>query len=186
MMLPLAWNPAPPIAAATRPMRQPGSLTARLARSGDISVDVLFSGWQPARADEAAALGLARPGQRVFVREVCVRRNGEAAVLARSVTTRKGIRGPWKGLRTLGRRPLATLLWADPRIRRGPFEFSRLADDTGTPTRRSCFWRDGQPLIVLEAFVGLPWPAVGWLPRRRRWIAAGPAQRVTGFQITTA
>jgi len=190
-MLPFAWTSAPPIAAAARPMRQPGSLTARLARSGTISVDVLSSGWQPARPDEAAILGLARPGQRVYVREVCVRRNGQPAVLARSATTRAGIAGPWKGLRKLGRQPLATLLWSDPGIRRGLFEYTRMPGDNHLPARRSCFWRKGQPLVVLEAFVNLPWPAVGWLPRQRRWMATGPQgtglfrQRRTGFQSTT-
>jgi chorismate--pyruvate lyase len=187
-MLPIAWTSFPPIAAAARPMRQPGSLTARLARSGTITVDVLSSGWQAARPDEAAALGLARPGQRVFVREVCVRRNGQPAVLARSATTRAGIAGTWRGLRRLGRRPLATLLWTDPRIRRGPFEYARLPGADAWPARRSCFWRDGEPLVLLEAFVGLPWPAVGWLPRRRRWLADARhdgVQRTTGCQSTT-
>lgn len=177
-MPPLVWTSSPPIAIATRPMRQPGSLTARLARGGAVSVDVLRSGWQPARPDEATALGLARPGQRVYVREVCVRRDGQPAVVARSVTTRDGVLGPWRGLRTLGRQPLATLLWSDPRIRRGSFEFTWLPAQPPSgarlPARRSCFWRDGQPLVVLEAFVGLPWPAVGWLARRRRWLAARP------------
>lgn len=152
-------------------MRQPGSLTARLAKSGSISVEVRYSGWQFARVDEAAALGLPRSGQRIFVREVYVRRDGEPAVLARSVTTVAGIRGPWKGLHSLGRAPLATLLWTDPRIRRGRFEFTRLPFGTRPPARRSCFWLDNEPLIVMEAFVGLPWPAVGWLARQRRWLA---------------
>lgn len=184
-MLPLRWQPAPPTAIETRPMRQPGSLTARLARHGKVTVDVLASGWQAARPDEVAALGLARSGQRIFAREVCVRRDGEPAVLARSVTTLEGIRGPWKGLRKLGRQPLAAILWTDPRIRRGRFEFTRLAGGSRPPARRSCFWLDGEPLVVLEAFVGLPWPAVGRLPRRRRWLAA-PDQRFTAGQITTA
>ncbi len=184
-MLPLHWRPAPPLPIETRPMRQPGSLTARLAQSGKVSVDVLFSGWQRARPDEAALLGLARAGRRIFVREVCVRRNDEPAVLARSVTTIEGIRGPWKGLRRLGRQPLAAILWTDPRIRRGPFEYTRLKHGARPPARRSCFWLDGRPLIVLEAFVGLPWPPAGPLPRRRRWLAV-PAQRFTAGQITTA
>lgn len=163
-------------------MRQPGSLTARLARSGAVSVDVLASGWHPASADEAAALGLPRAGLRIYARLVCVRRDGEPAVLARSITTVKGSRIAWKRLRHLGRRPLATLLWSDPRIRRGPFEFARLssadplAQATGLkaplPARRSAFWNDGEALVVLEAFVGLPWPATEWQARRRRWTAA--------------
>jgi chorismate--pyruvate lyase len=170
-MLPTSWKPAAPIAPATRPMRQPGSLTARLARDGVVSVDLRFSGWQSARPDEAAALGLARPGRRIYVREVYVCRDGEPAVLARSLTTIAGIHGPWRGLRSLGRRPLATLLWTDPRIRRSPFEFTRLPLGARPPARRSCFWLDGQPLVVMEAFAGLPWPDTGWLARQRRWLA---------------
>lgn len=152
-------------------MRQPGSLTARLAQSGKVSINVRFSGWQLARHDEARALHLPRAGMRVYVREVTVLRNDQPAVQARSVTTAAGIRGPWKGLRKLGRRPLATLLWTDPRICRGPFRFTRLPLGSRPWARRSCFWRHGERLIVMEAFVGLPWPDVGLLPRRRRWRA---------------
>jgi chorismate lyase len=170
-MMPINWTPAAPNAPATRPMRQPGSLTARLARDGTVTVELRFSGWQFARPDEAAALGLSRPGRRIYVREVCVCRGGEAAVLARSLTTIAGIHGPWHGLRTLGRRPLAALLWTEPRIRRGSFEFTRLPLGTRPPARRSCFWLKGQPLVVMEAFVGLPWPDAGLLPRQRRWLA---------------
>lgn len=171
-MLPLAWKPAAPFAPATRPMRQPGSLTARLALDGTIAVDIRYSGWRYARQDEAAALGLPRPGLRIYVREVIVSRGGEPAVLARSLTTHAGIHGPWRGLRALGRKPLAALLWTDPRIRRGAFEFTRLPLGVRPPARRSCFWLDGQPLVVMEAFVGLPWPEVGWTARQRRWLAA--------------
>jgi chorismate lyase len=180
-MLPPRWTPAPPFAAAARPLRQPGSLTARLARSGKVTVDVLASGWHAASIDEAAALGLAHAGMRIYARLVCVRRDGKAAVLARSITTVKGIRVCWKRLRQLGRRPLATLLWSDPRIRRGPFEYARLtADDplaqaighaATAPARRSTFRHRGEPLIVMEAFVDLPWPTLAWSARRRRWTA---------------
>lgn len=183
-MLPPRWTPAPPFALATRPLRQPGSLTARLARSGKVTVDVVASGWQSASVDEAATLGLPRPGMRIYARLVCVRRDGKPAVLARSVTTVKGIRVCWKRLRQLGRRPLATVLWSDPRIRRGPFEFACLdAADTlaraightaPVPARRSTFRHEGEPLIVMEAFLDLPWPALPWRARRRRWAATGP------------
>ena len=152
-------------------MRQPGSLTARLARSGKVSVDVHYSGWQLARHDEALALGLPRAGMRIYVREVTVRRNGLAAVQARSVTTLAGIHGPWQGLRKLGRRPLAALLWTDPRICRDTFSFVRLPLGNQPWARRSCFWRHGSRLVVMEAFVGLPWPGVGLLPRKRSWRA---------------
>jgi chorismate--pyruvate lyase len=158
-------------------IRQPGSLTARLAQRGKVSVDVLFSGWDTARPDEARALHL-RPGQRLYAREVCVRCNGVAAVLARSVTNIAAAKGAWSGLHRLGRRPLADLLWSNPRIVRGSFGYVRLpvthplirgiTGQEPLPARRSTFRLHGQELIVLEAFVGLPWPVGDWPPPKAR------------------
>ena len=172
-MRPLRWTIAPPFAPAMRQMRLPGSLTAWLARRGEVSVTVLFSGWDTARPDEAWELGL-RPGQRIYAREVCVRCNGVAAVLARSVTSIIASKGAWNGLHRLGRRPLADLLWSNPRVARGHFEYFRLpaadplvqtmACHRPLPARRSTFKLHGQELIVLEAFVGLPWPDADWQP----------------------
>jgi len=182
-MLPPRWTSAPPLAVAARPVRQPGSLTARLAKSGTVTVDVLATGWHAASIDEAAALGLPRAGMRVYARLVCVRRNGRPAVLARSVTTIKGIRVCWKRLRQLGRRPLASLLWSDARMRRSPFQYARLgaADALAraighavpAPARRSTFAHGGEPLVVMEAFLDLPWPSLPWSARRHSWTAAG-------------
>lgn len=166
---------------ATRPLRRAGSLTARLAQSGTIGIDVLYSGGQRVRGDELRPLGLTRLGQRVFVRLVCVRRAGQAAVLARSVTTLAAAKGAWRRLHSLGRQPLATLLWSSPKIRRGPFEYARMnpqdplrrtiGGNESLPMRRSTFWSAGQALIVQESFVGLPWPDVPWQAPRRRWRA---------------
>ena len=182
-MPPLRWKSSPPSAPTERPLRHPGSLTARLARLGKVTVDVLKSRSHLASRDEAEGLGLPRPGLRLYVRRVCVRLDGKPAVLAESVATLKGVTGPWKGLRRLGNRPLAALLWSDPRIRRGPFQYVRLPAShplmrqswvkTPLPARRSCFWLHGQPLLVMEAFVGLPWHQAGLMPRRRQWLAHG-------------
>jgi chorismate--pyruvate lyase len=171
-MLPLRWTTSSPFAPAMRLMRQPGSLTAWLASRGKVSVDVLFSGWDTARPDEARELGL-RPGQRLYAREVCVRCHGVAAVLARTVTSIAASKGAWSGLHRLGRRPLADLLWSNPRIVRGAFGYVRLpithplirgnAGQTPLPARRSTFKLHGEELIVLEAFIGLPWPEDDWL-----------------------
>ncbi len=170
-MLPLRWTIAPPFAPAARQMRRSGSLTAWLAKRGQVSVTVLFSGWDRARPDEARELGL-RLGQRLFAREVCVSCEGVAAILARSVTTVGAAKGTWRGLHRLGRRPLADLLWSNPRIVRDHFEFCRLpaADSllragenrAALPARRSTFRLHGEEIIVLEAFMGLPWPDAGW------------------------
>jgi chorismate--pyruvate lyase len=124
-------------------------------------------------------MGIAGAGERIYARRVCVRLDGRPAVLAESVTTRAGIAGPWRGLRSLGNRPLAALLWTDPLIGRSPFRFVRVAPDflplagqeRALPARRSRFCRGGQALLVLECFIGLPWPRGGLLPRKRGWLA---------------
>jgi chorismate--pyruvate lyase len=161
-------------------MRLPGSLTARLARHGQVTIDVLASGWRRARADEVRDLGLSRAGERIYARQVCVRLDGRAMVLADSVTTRAGIAGPWRGLRRLGTRPLASLLWTEPCIQRSPFRFVRVPaampplaghSERALPARRSRFCRGGEPLLVLEAYVVLPWPDAGLEPRKRGWVA---------------
>ena len=177
-MLPLRWTPAAPFGPAFSPLRQPGSLTARLARHGRVTVDVLASGWRPARADEIHDMGIDRAGERIYARRVCVRLDGHPAVLADSVTTRAGVNGPWRGLRNLGNRPLAALLWTAPLIGRSPFRFVRVGPDflplpgqeRPLPARRSRFCRGGEPLLVLECFLGLPWPRGGLLPRKRGWL----------------
>lgn len=195
-MLPTRWTTAPPLPLATRPMRRPGSLTARLARSGPVSVDLLFSGWQAADWADARGLGLPRPGLRIYARIVLVRRSLQPAVLARSITTITGRKGAWRAIHQLGRQPLATLLWGSPGIRRGPFEYARLRPGDrlvrsagaapGWPTRRSTFWRLGLPLVVQETFLGLPWPAAPWQCPHRAWRAcpsttsqAGGWQRIS-------
>ncbi len=181
MTLPLRWTAAAPFGPRHAPMRLPGSLTARLACRGRVTVDVLASGWRRARADEVRELGLAHAGERIYTRQVCVRLDGHPAVLADSVTTRAGIAGPWRGLRHLGSRPLAALLWTEPLIQRSPFRYVRMPADVPPlagqgqpplPARRSRFCRGGQPLLVLEAFVALPWPDAGLPPRKRGWLTA--------------
>lgn len=181
MTLPFRWTPAAPFGPRHSPMRLPGSLTARLARHGRVTLDVLASGWRRARLDEVRELGLAHAQQRVYSRQVCIRLDGRAAVLADSVTTRAGINGPWRGLRRLGNRPLAALLWTDPLIRREAFRFTRAPVDAPPlaghgqarplPARRSRFYRGGEPLLVMEAFLALPWPHAGLAPRKRSWLA---------------
>jgi len=167
-MWPLRWKSSPSHLINERPLRHPGSLTAHLARmGGEVEVEVLESRIRPASWEEVQGLGLSRPRVRVFVRAVCVRRQGEIAVLAKSVTTLAGVKHPWRRLKRLGNRPLATLLWSDPRIRRGAFQYLRLGSghpwprqvglSEALPVRRSCFWLKETPLLVTEAFVGLPW-----------------------------
>lgn len=158
-------------------LRAPGSLTAHLSKSfGTVRVDRLRQGAGRASADEAAALGLSR-GRRVHVREVLLRCEGRALVMARSVCEARHLRGAWRALKGLGSRPLALLLFSDRRVRRLPMSFSRLAAHqprgrgrmadweratcrawpsatgvSGVWARRSVFQRRGAALLVAEMF----------------------------------
>ena len=81
---------------------------------------------------------------------------------------RADLRGAWHRVGTLGTRPLAMALFADPLVARGEFEFARL--DSRHPlwkrasellgrampvlwARRSLFHRHDRPLMVTEVFL---------------------------------
>lgn len=110
-------------------------------------------------------------------------------VLARSVTTLSASHGTWQGIRRLGRRPLADILYHDPGIVRSQFEISRIGRAQGLHgtvirarplltasggddlcervqavatllARRSVFWRGHQPLLVSECFLPAFWSLV--------------------------
>lgn len=155
-------------------LRAPGSLSRRLARLGQrFEVQVLRQGVTPLRAAERQALGLPRRGCTV-VREVLLRVDGQPLVWARSALHQSSLAGPWKALKGLGSRPLAHLLYDDPRIQRSELQPRRLARfghtrrqmerqwlaATGEPpppqmlwSRNSVFRRGGAPLRVMELFV---------------------------------
>jgi chorismate--pyruvate lyase len=108
-----------------------------------------------------------------LVREVLLRVDGEPLVWARSAVDLRSTRGPWAALRGLGSRPLAHLLYDDPRIHRSELQPRRIARfgptrrqadrqwraATGTPlppgmhwSRNSVFTRGGARLRVMELF----------------------------------
>ncbi len=146
----------------------PGSLTSRvIALHGPMRVEVLQTRMRIPNEDEYAALG--RPSHKLaYVREVLLHAGGRRVVMAHSIVARTDLRGAWHRVRALGTRPLATALFADPRVARGPFEFARL--DSRHPlwkrasrllgralpplwARRSLFRRAGRPLMVTEVFL---------------------------------
>ena len=158
----------------------PGSLSRRLAALGTcFEVQTLHQG--PRRLQRAEAADLS-PHQRTrcWVREVLLRVDGVPLVWARSVAPRRALNGPWRALRGLGSRPLADLLFKDPRVQRTPLRRERLAphgplacrlarqwrraNGAAPPhgmvcARSSVFHRRGAPLRVLEVFA----PALGAL-----------------------
>ena len=158
-------------------LQAPGSLTARLRAHGVVEVRVQRQGSQALWPQEQRELGC-RSGH---VREVVLLLNGIPVVWARSATSHRALKGPWKALTGLGNRPLAELLFQGRHVSRqpllthhfaqhGPVEqrwrhtWGRLSlslgqTNTASPRwgRSSVFCRHGQPLRVMEAFA--PWIA---------------------------
>lgn len=169
-----------------------GSLSAWLARAGEkFTVQVIRQGRQRLRAEEARALRLSgvREG---YVREVVLRVDERAVVIARSVTSFGASLGPWRAIRGLGIRPLADVLFRRvAAITRQPLEFAILQPATplrgymqrawqkaigaapgqrAMPARRSVFTRKGAPLLVMEVFAGPEsfWSSACSAPDRHR------------------
>jgi chorismate--pyruvate lyase len=103
-----------------------GSLTARLvARSRAFRVQRLHQRTALCLADEAAAIGMARPG-RVWEREVLLRCDGQPVVFAHTVVPLSASAADWPLFSALGERSLGSTLFYDPLVRRGELEFARL------------------------------------------------------------
>lgn len=124
----------------------PGSLTARLiAHSRHFRVQKLRQAGNACLADEAGAIGLARP-RRVWEREVLLRCDGRPVVYAHTVVPMSASASDWPLFSALGERSLGTTLFHDPKVRRGELEFARL--------------RPGHPLLArVQAALGGDIPA---------------------------
>ncbi|WP_322995248.1 chorismate--pyruvate lyase family protein [Castellaniella sp.] len=161
---------------------QPGALTAGLRKLGQVRLFVCREATLALPASWAAEAGL-QIGSAIWWREILMTVNGLPSVQACSFTSWHGCLGAWKAMRGLGSRPLADILYQDPRIARSPFRFGRLhAHQTGVPgattqanapveARHSVFMRLGQPLLVAEYFLPTFWALAGQSgatgPRRR-------------------
>jgi chorismate--pyruvate lyase len=124
----------------------PGSLTARLiAHSHHFRVHKLRQAGNVCLADEAQAIGLARP-RRVWEREVMLRCDGRPVVYGHTVVPMSASASDWPLFSALGERSLGTTLFYDPRVTRGELEFARL--------------RPGHPLVArVHAALGRDGPA---------------------------
>jgi chorismate--pyruvate lyase len=104
----------------------PGSLTARLiAHSRQFRVQKLRQAGNLCLADEAGAIGLARPG-RVWEREVLLRCDGVPVVYGHTVVPLSATANDWPLFSALGERSLGTTLFYDPLVKRGQLEFARI------------------------------------------------------------
>jgi chorismate--pyruvate lyase len=105
-----------------------GSLTERLKdHSQTFRVQCLHQRVARCLSDEAAAIGLHRPG-RVWEREVLLRCDNTPVVFAHTVVPMSATAADWPLFSALGERSLGTTLFGDPQVRRGVLEFARLRE----------------------------------------------------------
>lgn len=165
-----AWRSAPP--AHAQPLRawmtSRGSLTARIkAHARNFNLVRLKQLAQLPYVDERRELGL-RLGQFAIVREVLLQDDNHVLVFAHSIVARRDLRGVWRGLSRLGSRPLAEMLFNDPKVVRLPMEYRKINSShplylraqqvapfptTSSWARRSVFLKEGRPLLVTEVFL---------------------------------
>jgi len=136
-------------------------------------VHVLAQAWMRPIASEVQALDL-RLGRYALVRQVYLICDSTPWVFARTVIPRQTMMGPRRRLAYLKSRSLGAMLFADPSMRRGEVEISKLTPcdklhavatqwipetDAEIWGRRSVFHLNGRPLLVSEFFL----PAIGSL-----------------------
>lgn len=165
--LPAEQHPDPPADPLYDWLRGQGSLTRRLVDAGrdDFRVELLHQSLQPAREDEALALGI-EPGAEAWIREVLLHAAGAPRVFARSVAPLASLADSGLDLDSLGTRSLGEVLFADARIERSDIEISRYPArwlpaehrHAGLWGRRSQFSHASLRLLVCEVFLD------GWPP----------------------
>lgn len=150
-------------------LQERGSLTARLKRQyADFSVQLAREAWRKPHLDETHLLRLPR-ATHAWVREVWLVGDGQPRVFAHSVIAHTDLRGPWYGLRKIGRLPLGAALFANPEVTRGVLHFRQLnashplhkALSASFPVsrqqrlwaRRSLFCLGRHHLLVTEVFL---------------------------------
>lgn len=164
-----------------------GSLTQRLLDTGrSFSLQRLTQRWERPRPGEHRLLGMAWR-ERAMVRQIVLRLDGDNVVFARSVFPASTLSGPLLHLRKLNNQSLGSFLFAQPDMRRSPFELALLRGDSAylpqsvhqhgaAWARRSCFVVAGRPLLVSEVF----------LENFPRWRAPLPLHRSRRGQVSAA
>ena len=167
--MPASWLAKPAVGGILHAwLTAPGSLSWRIqAHCGDFRVRRLRQERARPWADEAGLVGVPT-GRHALVREVILANGDTPVIFAHSVTAPSHLNGPWRSLRGLGARPLATMLYDDPRIRRRPLEYRKIngrhplyrraaAVLPELPlelwARRSVFLLGAAPLLVTEVFL---------------------------------
>ncbi|WP_250508798.1 chorismate lyase [Caballeronia sp. GACF4] len=177
------WRSAP-LASLTRHQKdwltRGGSLTAHLRALGQVTVEVTRECVAAPWLDEWQALGVT-PRTPVWTREVALKVDGVAVVVAHSIVALSHSTGIWQSMRRLRTRPLAELLYSDSSVSRSvlasrvvtarhPLHALALRE---TPpghalhARRSVFLRHGAPLMVTECMLDALWARLAESARPR-------------------
>ncbi len=146
-----------------------GSFMQRLVQHhiADARIHVLKQRWLRPKVDEKRLLGIEGSAP-ALVREVLIRSEGKQWMFARTVIPRDTLTGEEQQLAHLKDRPLGSVLFKDPTMKRSEFEFARLqsgekwhaqiAHVAGCAlpdlwARRSLFSLQGKSLLLTEVFL---------------------------------
>lgn len=173
------WHGLPPLAVRRgrigRLLNTRGSLTAALRGQGETTVTLLHQHLAHAHRDERGLLDARERGRlqgrlhsRLMVREVLLHVDGAPWVFAHTLANEPARRL----LRRAGRRPLATVLFIDPKVSAGNLRYRSLeaghplwrkaaavlpaltlSTTIRLPARRALFVRGAARLVVTEVFL---------------------------------
>ncbi len=109
----------------------PGSFMKRLQEHGthDACVNVIFQGWAKSLDEESAFLNL-KENAAVWIREVLISSGIKPLMFARSVFPASVLEGKYKAFQQLENRSLGSLLFDDPNVTRGNFQFAKIDEAT--------------------------------------------------------
>ncbi|MCC5796983.1 MAG: chorismate lyase [Methylophaga sp.] len=153
-----------------------GSLTRRLQTISHhgFSVDWLGSHWQKPLVEERRWLSLPLE-QLAYQRQVRLLDGDTALVFARTIVPLVTYLNNRRRFTALGNRPLGEMLFNDVAVQRGPIQVAQLRRDStlfreasaldpvasaSLWARRSCFYLQGEPLLVNEIFLPALWSVV--------------------------
>ncbi len=163
----IQWHPGARVPAARIPPSCRGlvlsrdSLTRRLKRRCRTSfgVQVLSERFARPSPRERRLLGL-HPRELCWIREVLLIGDGRPWVLARTLMPVTTLRGRFRRLRHLGRKPLGEVLFREHGWQRGPLEvgcFHSTGYGTAGFARRSAFRNDRGIVLITEVFFPVLW-----------------------------